>query len=468
MLKKEKYFVLLPDGIGLRNFAYTSFYQIAQKSDSELIFWNSTPFDLESMGYTDIKTPSEKLNKLTEVYKNARKNIELDSNIRRTNDKVYNSYKFPRKWNTFNAILKNILTTLYTSVNKSDKGLKRVRNKIVSSEKSTTYYNECLEQLKKENPSIVFCTSQRSSSAIAPIEAAKSLGIPTICFIFSWDNLPKATIIVEADYYFVWSKHMKEELLFYYPNVADEQVIITGTPQFEGHFNKEYLQPKTEFFKEYDLDINKKYICFSGDDITTSPNDAYYLEDTAKAVKRLNNKGFNIGIIFRRCPVDFSDRYDSVIKRHQDIIVPIAPKWKKAGSMWNAIMPTKNDTELLVNTAEHTNLVVNVGSSMVFDYVCHNKPCAFINYNTEKRNHATWGIEHIYKYVHFQSMPNKKAVYWLDSKEGIDNIIEKVITTDNKETLKHTKDWFDVIVNHPKDASANIWKELEKIAKNKK
>jgi hypothetical protein len=35
--------------------------------------------------------------------------------------------------------------------------------------------------------------------------AAQELGIPTATFIFSWDNLPKATLVLEPDYYFVWS-----------------------------------------------------------------------------------------------------------------------------------------------------------------------------------------------------------------------------------------------------------------------
>lgn len=462
---KEKYFVLLPDGIGLRNFAYTSFYNIAQKTNYEVIFWNNTPFNLEGMGYKEIKTPLPKSHKLTEIYKNTRKNIELDLNIKKTKDIVYSSYKFPRKWHTVNAIIKNLLTSFHTKTNRSDVGLKKVRKKIIKLEKKTSYYNQCLKALKKEKPSVVFCTSQRSSATIAPIEAAKSLGIPTVCFIFSWDNLPKATMVVETDYYFVWSKHMKSELLFYYPDIKDKQIIVTGTPQFEGHFNKELIVTKDVFYEEYGLDKNKTYICFSGDDITTSPNDQYYLEDTAKAVKKLNSEGLNIGIIFRRCPVDFSDRYDFVINEYQDIIVPIAPKWEQSGSMWNAIMPTKEDTKLLVNTAEHTELVINVGSSMVFDYICHEKPCAFINYDTEKRDHPTWNITQIYKYIHFKSMPDKKAVYWLNNKDVIRDVIENTISGDNKEVLEAANNWFDVIVNHPKDASKKVMEELQKIAK---
>jgi len=435
---KKKYFVLLPDGIGLRNFAYTSFNEIAKNSKTELIFWNSTPFNLDKMGYQELKAPQAKLHKLTDTYKVVRKNIEIALFKKKTKDDVYDSYLFSRK---------------------------KIRQKIKSLENGTHYFNQCIEALKKERPDILFCTNQRPSTAIAPIEAAKSLGIPTATFIFSWDNLPKATMVVETDYYFVWSNHMKKELLYYYPYINESQIRITGTPQFEGHFNDSLIQSKEDFFKQYNLDINKKYICFSGDDITTSPNDAYYLEDMAKAVRQLNEKDHNIGIVFRRCPVDFSDRYDFVIKEYKDIIVPIAPKWEQAGSLWNAIMPTKADTQLLVNTAEHTELVINVGSSMVFDYISHNKPCAFINYDTDKKDHPTWTIENIYKYVHFRSMPDKRAVYWVDGKQTIGSIIEKAINQNNDITLSHAKDWYEVIAEKPLDACQNIWNELNRIVK---
>lgn len=466
-LKKEKFFILLPDGIGLRNFAYTSFNKHAENSKVDFVFWNATPFDLKQMGYSELKMPNPVLHKLTEVYKNTRKNIELQLNINRSNNSVYNSYKFLSSNKTLNSLIKNTLEKGITWFNMSEKGLSRVRKKIIKLEKSTSYYKQCLDILKKEKPSVLFCTNQRPSVAIAPIEAAKELNIPTVSFIFSWDNLPKATVVIETDFYFVWSDHMKKELLYYYPYLKNEQVFVTGTPQFEGHFSEEFYMSKEAFFKEYNLDLSKNYICFSGDDVTTSPNDPYYLRDTAQAVRLLNDNGYNLGIIFRRCPVDFSGRYDFVLNEFKEIIVSLNPVWEQAGTMWNAIMPKKEDTRLLVNTARYSELVINVGSSMVFDFACHNKPCAFINYDTDKRSHPTWNIEHIYNYIHFQSMPNKKAVRWLNRKEDLTQIIESTIDKKDEETIVHALDWFKVLASNPKTAGTSIWKELTKIASNR-
>mgnify|MGYP000300712310 CR=1 FL=1 len=51
-------------------------------------------------------------------------------------------------------------------------------------------------------------------------------------------------------------------------------------------------------------------------------------------------------------------------------------------------MPQKEDIKLLANTIRNSFLIVNIGSSMVFDAISHNKPCAYINYNTWKNGNA--------------------------------------------------------------------------------
>ena len=58
-----------------------------------------------------------------------------------------------------------------------------------------------------------------------------------ITFIFSWDNLPKARLAVEADLYLVWSQWMKDEMRDYYPEISEEKVKLVGTPQFEFYLD---------------------------------------------------------------------------------------------------------------------------------------------------------------------------------------------------------------------------------------
>ncbi|MGO4770945.1 UDP-glycosyltransferase [Flavobacterium sp. W22_SRS_FK3] len=462
-MPNKKIFILLPDGIGLRNFAFSNFYKIGLDKNFEIKYWNNTPFDLTTLGFDEIKISEAKSNPLTDSYKNARKHIELNLSIKSEKDFVYDTYRFPFAYKKIRPALKNLVTKFLIATHSSSKGLEKIRKKIKKLESSTSYYNYCLEILQKEKPDFVFCTNQRPVLAIAPLLAAKKKGIPTATFIFSWDNLPKATMLVETDFYFVWSEHMKKELLHYYPYIRENQIFITGTPQFESHFDKDKLIQKEEFYKEHQLDLDKKYICYSGDDITTCPDDPQYLNDVAEAVRELNNQGNSLGIIFRRCPVDFSNRYDFVLEKNKDIIRSIVPLWQKIGDGWNTILPTQADNIAQVNTIYHTEMVVNLGSSMVFDYVSFQKLCAFLNYNVENRIDKNWSVSKIYNYIHFRSMPDKKAVIWLNSPNEIANKIKLALEQKN-ENVRSAQNWFKIInQDSPENASNRIWESIEAI-----
>lgn len=461
----KKIFILLPDGVGLRNFAFSNFYKIGLEKKFDITYWNNTPFDLPSLGFKEIKINNAKSSPLTDSYKNARKHIELNLNIRRENDKVYDTYRFPFPYKNLKSSLKSYFARFLILLYNSDKGLSKIKSKIKSIEKKTDFYKQCLQTLEKERPNFVFCTNQRPVLAIAPLLAAKELKIPTGTFIFSWDNLPKATMVVETDYYFVWSEYMKLELLKYYPDINEDKIFVAGTPQFESHFDENNLIDKAQFFNDYNLDLNKKYICYSGDDITTCPDDPQYLSDVADAVRKINEQGDkSLGLIFRRCPVDFSNRFDEVLARNKDLIVPINPTWKKIGEQWNTVLPTKEDVKLHASTIFNTEMVVNLGSSMVFDYVCFKKPCAYINYDVSNRVNEKWSVSKIYNYMHFRSMPSKKAVIWLNS---VDEIADKIRLglEGNNETIEHAQQWFEIInQSSPKEASDRIWEAIELIA----
>lgn len=465
-MQSPKIFILLPDGIGLRNFAFTNFHQLGLENGFEITFWNATPFDLTKFGFNEIKIVNPKIHPITDLLKNAQIQIELNQNIKKSKDKVYNSYRFPFSCKGVKATLKTFTVKWLIFWNNSESGLNRIRKNISKNERKTKLYFDSLATLQTENPAMVFCTNQRITTAVASILAAQDLGIPTATFIFSWDNLPKGTKIIETDYYFVWSEHMKNELQCYYPQVIENQIIVTGTPQFVPHFDKKIIESKETFYEKHHLDFNKKYICFSGDDVTTSPNDPQYLSDVVKAVKYLNANGNNIGILFRRCPVDFSKRFDSVINENKDLITCLDPKWQKMGEGWNTILPTKEDLKLQMNTIYHSELVINLGSSMVFDFVAYEKPCGFINYDVLNTEFPDWSVKKIYNFIHFRSMPTNNAVFWIDSTNTIAEIIEKMLTKDSKVTVAAAQKWFEKINQHPPEkASERIWNAIGEICK---
>ena len=463
-MSNNKIFILLPDGVGLRNFAYSNFYQIGKDKEFDVVFWNNTSFPLSDLGFLEIKISDARVNPKTNILKAVKLYATLNLFEKRSNDSVYQSYKFPLQFKGIKSSLKSILCLFLIKRYSSEKKILKLEDTINKAERNTTYYKKCFETLQQEKPSIVFTTNQRQILSVAPLLAAKDLNIPTVAFIFSWDNLPKATLVVDTDFYFVWSEHMKQELLHYYPQIREEQIKITGTPQFEMHFDKKKLLSREAFFDTYKLDSNKKYICFSGDDFTSSPDDPKYLKDLAIAVRKLNSESFNLGIIFRKCPVDSSNRYDDVITEFKDLIVPIDPLWKTLTSHWDSILPQKEDDTLLSSIAEHCEMVVNLGSSMVFDFVAHQKPCGYFRYNQKEQLNEKWNIFKCYQFVHFRSMPNENSVFWLDNPEEMAQKIETILS--NNSNVANAQKWFEKINQHPPQiASERIWNAIEEICK---
>ena len=452
--------ILISDGVSLRNFVYSDFIEVGKANGWEMTFINQSPIDFErfDLDYVDLK---EQARTKSDLLKRARKLIELKNFERRFRDDIYRSYKFKSRINSLKSITKNTFVAFCELLYYGNR-VDILRRKIKSSEQQSALYKSSLALLKALKPDVLFVTSQRSLKSIAPTLAAQDLNISTASFIYSWDNVPKATLVVEPDHYLVWSEYMKNELQKYYPYIKDNTVWVTGTPQFQCHFNPTFSQTKAEFYQVHQLDTEKSYICFSGDDITTSPHDPQYLEDVAKAVSQLNMQGYNLGVIFRRCPVDFSCRYDSVLKEYSELITPLAPIWNSEGTLWNTIVPQREDQALLLNTVKHARLVINLGSSMVFDAAIHNTPCAYINYNPDitplKKD-----VHRIYKYVHFRSMPTKDAVFWLNSEEDILHKIKDVLETKAIDFIP-TENWFKTINQHPCDKSSErIWAALDNI-----
>jgi len=451
----KKVMLLLPDGVGLRNFIYTDFLDYG-----EVVVW--TPIkDLKLEGVKQLALPKFTPHWLSDIYKSSLVDAAIYNFSKVFNAQTYLSYIRPRNTKTFRAKLKSKLIDFVVNRTKSFDDLLSLRQKYEVTLRKSQYYLECQAQLEAEKPAFVFCTNQRVLNAAPAMLAAQDMGIPTGTFIFSWDNLPKGNLSVTADYYFVWSEYMKDELIKYYPFIESSQVIVTGTPQFLPYFDEEVILPRETFCQAHNLPMDNHIICYSGDDITTSPNDPSYLKDTAKSVRALNEENDKkITILFRRCPVDKSDRFDEVLAEFQDVIMSVDPLWGSLNGLksWDAIMPLKADNALLANTVYHCETVINLGSTMALDFAILNKTACYINYNVPS-NHE-WKVEKIYKYIHFQSMGDLDPVYWINDRDEFKDVIVKAIH-DSENKLPSAQKWAKKIALHPlEDANKRVWDNI--------
>jgi len=453
----KKILILLPDGVGIRNFIYTDFMLL---SDAKV--W--TPLDDLPIDLDVLQLPKYSAHKMADTYKSALIKANILFFHKKYEDNAYLDYISSSSVSRIKDNIKIFLVNLIAGWASSENKIKKLRYNYFKSLKRSTYFKECKKQLQVEKPKFIFCTHQRMISAATPMMAAQELGIPTGTFIFSWDNMPKGNLSVPADHLFVWSAYMKAEAKKYYPYIKEENVHIVGTPQFIPYTDKTLYELRETFCERYDLDPEASLICFSGDDVTTSPYDPVYLEDTAKAVQKLNASSTKqYQIVFRRCPVDVSGRYNEVLNKYSDIIKSVDPLWEKpaASSAWNTIIPTQEDVKLLVNTVLHCDTAINVGSTIAHDFACLDKTSCYFNYNAKESE--TWDIHKVYKFIHFRSMDEFDPIYWIDSKYEIAQSIVNA-TEDKEQKLADAKKWLGkIVLLPPEDANKRIWETIEKI-----
>ena len=458
-MAKNKTLLLFPDGVGIRNYLYTDIFKNAS---TQLTLFHA--FDEATVNSIKKQTTINEFLRIPK-YKESLQEKWLRELIclsrLQYNAKKVDNLSILTNWNPSATNFKNKL--FYKTIALASKFIKNysqilnLERQYQKSIKKTSFYKEITALLKEVQPTQIFCSHQRGIQCAPIFAAAHDLGIKTTTVIYSWDNLPKARMALQADKYLVWSDYMKKEMNTYYPEIKEHQIIVTGTPQFECYDNPNHILPKDVFYETYNLDPTKKIICFSGDDVKTSPDDPQYLQDLAEEVIK-NKLESDYQILLRRCPVDVSGRFDAIVNKYSTLIKEAAPLWNfNANSSWTTIYPLQTDVNLLVSTAYYCDIVVNVGSTMAFDFAMFKKPCVYINYDQEKQVNPNWSVETIYQFQHFRSMPSKEAVIWWNNKRNFFTLIEKFNRDYNTENMQN---WTKIIIGDKEAASLNISKFL--------
>ena len=460
-----KYFLVVPDGVGIRNFFCTRVIDLLLES-GEVVVWHALPRESvapfqarwgDRLRWVDLPRIHDGV--AERFFRQAKIFAQLYWQGKQTTDIQLKRRRPPSR---LKARLLYSAARLIGRISSRPGGILWLDRMHCKAAARAPHMKEFMTFLDHERPSMLFCTHQRALEAVPAMLAARELGIRSAVFIYSWDNLPKGRMPVYADTYVVWSDYMKAELLKYYPDVIPERVDVVGTPQFENYFDRSLIVPREQFFSELGLDTGRPVVCFSGNDVT-SPFDPFYLEDLAVALQNIPAE-HRPQILFRRSPVDTSDRFDDVLRRHPEIAVS-NPRWQLVkGGEWSQLVPTQEDGTLLVNVVYHSDIVVNVGSTMGMDFAIFDKPGIYIAYNPAGSD-GRWNIHEVYKLPHFVPVHQIQPIYWARSSQELGDLVLRGLTHKSEKSLER-KAWLDLIVSQPLEkASERFAEEIQKLAR---
>jgi hypothetical protein len=240
-----------------------------------------------------------------------------------------------------------------------------------------------LEELEPDavlSTMLTHSTLRKESSDLAPLLAARRLGIPTGTLVQSWDNLSSKTSVLPPwlDKYWVWSNHMRSELVKLNPRVPSERVTVVGGPQFDFHKDDGLLQPRGEFFLSRGLDPDRPLILVGTGTKVWLPDEPRTIVELTESIERSLP---DCQVLIRLHPKDDLTRWSPVRARLAQAGAVLQSTNPSMHMDLGGFIPPKDFYRDQVNSLIHCAVVLNTASTLTVDAAILDRPVISIGWD---------------------------------------------------------------------------------------
>ena len=275
-----------------------------------------------------------------------------------------------------------------------------------------------LEYYRRQRPDLVFNASHVHSDVATPaIHAARQLGIPTATFLFSWDNLTsQGPIFPLYDHYLVWNQEIAHQLQAIYPQIRSDQITVTGTPQFDFHFDASMEWSKSKFCEMTGADPHRPIVLYTTGMPNHMPGEEGLVESIADLLSQLPQRPQLMVRIYAK---DRTHRFDALKKRRSDILFPKA--------LWEMhwLTPLRDDGPLWSNMLRYCDVGINVASTVSLELFMFAKPTINVAYNPPGVDIALKNYASYYGYDHYRPVAESGGLYLVRSPADMKTALEE-------------------------------------------
>lgn len=205
------------------------------------------------------------------------------------------------------------------------------------------------------------------------LRACMLLNKRMVCSILSFDNITKrGWMPVDYDAYMVWNEDNKRQLHRIYPGTRNKPVTVTGAAQFDVYFQPGNVLDLQEWEKLVGIPAGnrRRIILYSGGPQALFPQEPVYLKAIDNAISDGRIKGQPL-ILFRCHPIDDIGRWMKAVGTSPNIIYDKSWTGQVKQGYTNV---TEEDLKKLFATLAHTDVHVNLCSTMTVDGAAFGKP----------------------------------------------------------------------------------------------
>jgi hypothetical protein len=235
---------------------------------------------------------------------------------------------------------------------------------------------------------------------MALIEAANSLGLPTLVMVRSRDNLAsKIPYLPYADRYLVWSPVLKEFLLAMYPETPPDRVHVTGAPQFDHHLDPSLRLNRKELFTRIGLDPHRPLILYTMTTPSLLPHEVAIVQHLADAA----HAGWFVRgaqLLVRGHPRMFGSNLALLKKEYPEARYyprPTEAEYGRADHEAHIVRHVIQDEPVHLSLLAHQDVQVNVCGTMTIDSAIFDKPIVNVYYDLPPGIPSALSVRRFYK-----------------------------------------------------------------------
>ena len=235
-------------------------------------------------------------------------------------------------------------------------------------------------QLRTINPDLIWSTVNISSLEQPYRFAARDLGIPIATSILSFDNLTSRGPLPRDDYYMVWGSSMKAHLARFYPEIDEQRMFVTGTPQFDFHRRPACLWPRERTLVALALPPRSRYFLYGASHAMLTPEEPLLVSQLATQMARHPVLHRHV-LVVRLHPLDDPGRWAALVRDHPG--VRLSAPFDNTSAVDGWALPSADDYARLTSSLIHADGCVNIASTISLDAAIVDRPVICVDFTTE-------------------------------------------------------------------------------------
>lgn len=245
-------------------------------------------------------------------------------------------------------------------------------------------------------------------SEVPLLRVAAKRRIQSVAVDPSWDNFTNKLIPVRrVNRLIVWNDLMKDQATSLHGYSPDE-IRLAGTPQWDLYFRNDVVMTREAFLRQVGADPAKKLVT-----LTTSPFELYPHCDRVVSLLvdaiAAGRWGHQVQVLVRVHPRDDRSRY-AAFENVAGVIVekPFRQTVRAGDGM--AVDVTADSQRHLANTMKHSDVVVQVASTIAIEAAIFDTPVVNISFDGETPSPFVRSARRYTQFTHFVNILKRAAV----------------------------------------------------------